>query len=90
MSTDTAKQSSHSSPNISGMDSVALEVVPMPDEDIWKFKRERQAIAAQNVGAGLLRGDELNWFAGGLAKRTAPVDQFIVLTAARGCVRLDP
>jgi len=43
-------------------------------EEIWKFKRALQANDIANVRSGRLSGEQLNWFAGGLARQSRLVN----------------
>ena len=68
MSTSSVKLSNRSSRNMSERNVAAFQVVPAPE--IWKFKRDLQSKDVNNVNAGCLSGEKLNWFSGGLAKRS--------------------
>lgn len=51
-----------------------LDVAVMSAEEIWRFKRSNQAADLAAVTSGRLKGDEMNWFKGGLAKRSKVID----------------
>lgn len=43
-------------------------------EELWKFKRKRQRADIASVKSGAVRTEQMNWFAGGMARKAKLVD----------------
>jgi len=41
----------------------------MSAEDMWKYKRENQRRDIDGLKSGTVSSDDVNWFAGGIARR---------------------
>jgi hypothetical protein len=48
---------------------VAARTIVLSAEDIWKYKRENQRRDIEGLMAGTVSSDDVNWFAGGIARK---------------------
>ena len=46
-----------------------MRTVVMSAEDMWKYKRENQRRDIDGLKSGTVSSDDVNWFAGGIARR---------------------
>lgn len=52
----------------------AAKVIRATESEMWRYKRECQARDVANANSGALTSEQMNWFAGGVARRAKLVN----------------
>lgn len=68
MTTEIRTNQLRRSRKVIGMGGAARTIV-LSAEDIWNYKRENQRRDIESLKAGTMSSDDVNWFAGGIARR---------------------
>lgn len=59
------------------VESLAVQKLNMPADEMWKCKRERQRADIEGLKSGALTADDVSWFAGEIARNARIIGSLV-------------